>query len=571
MTITDQVFYLLTAFLALAMAILVFVQRPKDASVRSFAAFLLSVAGWVTSLQLYYLFSDTSSVILVGRLNYVFAEMTVFFLLLFAYNFPAKTVKVAAWLKWLLILSFAGSIFAVLGTDLIAENQFIRGINRETSFGNAFPWFTAYVIMLVVAGLVILYRKSQTSKGEELKHLRLFIYAWIVGTLGILVIFMVTPFMAGSQEWLRYGPYTALCCMLIYGYAVARQQMLKIRVLGTELFVASLILLFAINLALSVSEVDRTVSGISLALALVFGFLLIRNAEAETEKQTQVADLMVQLEQSNQQLREMSEAKSEFISIASHQLRTPVSVIKGYLALILEGHYGEIGTRLREKLQQLVDANERLVLLISNLLNVARIERGSVDFDCRETDITDLLRKAVKTMEVKVRGKDIKLIFQEPDKPLDRVYIDAGKVSEVVANLIDNSIKYTPVGSIEVSVADDKAKDMVIVRIKDTGIGMTKEDAPHIFEKFFRPSMPNPTFQAGNSMGIGLFICAKFLRSMGGNIYVEDTAPGRGTTMVVALPKRPLAVCAVEEHKNNGSGNGGKPQAPTGPDKPARP
>jgi len=529
------------------MAILVFVQRPKEPAVRSFAAFLLSIAGWVTSLQLYYLLVDTANVILIGRLNYVFAEMAVFFVLLFAYNFPARTIKAPRWLKWLIMLSFIATIVGALATDLVAENQLIRGIARQTNFGIGFPWFSAYIVFLVVTGLVLLYKKSQTATIEELKHLRLFIYAWLVGTLGILVIFMVTPFMANNQEWLRYGPYTALISMLIYGYAVAKQQMLKIRVLGTELFVAALILLFAVNFATAVSDVSRMIAGVSLTLGLIFGFLLIRNAESETEKHIQIQDLMTQLNESNQQLREMSEAKSEFISIASHQLRTPVSVIKGYLALILEGHYGEIGVRVREKLQQLVDANERLVLLISNLLNVSRIERGSVDFDCRETDIAELIRKAVIAMDIKVRGKELRLFFKEPQEPIDKVYIDAGKVQEVIANLVDNAIKYTPVGSIEVSVADEKKEDKVVVRIKDSGIGMEKEDAPHIFEKFFRPVKPSAPWQAGNSMGIGLYICAKFLRSMGGNIFVESTAPGRGTTMAVSLPKRPAAVCAVEE------------------------
>lgn len=547
MSIVDQVFYLLTAFLALAMAILVFVQRPKEPSVRAFAAFLISTAGWVTSLQLYYLLVDSASVILVGRLNYVFAELAVFFLLLFAYNFPSRTVKAPRWLKWLIIISFAATTVSALTTDLIAESGVIRGIARQTNIGTAFPWFAAYIVFLVVAGLALLYRKSQTATGEDLKHLRLFIYAWLVGTLGIIVIFMVTPMMAGKQEWLRYGPYTALVSMLIYGYAVAKQQMLKIRVLGTELFVATLVLLFAINLATAVSDVSRMIAGVSLSIGLIFGFLLIRNAESETEKHAQINDLMTQLNLSNQQLREMSEAKSEFISIASHQLRTPVSVIKGYLALILEGHYGEIGVRVKEKLQQLVDANERLVLLISNLLNVSRIERGSVDFDCRETDIIDLIRKAVATMLIKVQGKDVKLLFKESREHIDKVYIDAIKVTEVIANLVDNAIKYTPVGSIEVSVADDKKEDRVIVRIKDTGIGMEKEDAPHIFEKFFRPIKPSAPWQAGNSMGIGLYICAKFLRSMGGNIFVESTAPGRGTTMAVILPKRATAVCIAEE------------------------
>jgi len=544
MNIFDQISYFITSFLALAAGLVVYARRPKEAEVKAFAVFMLSIVGWIVTLHFYYLFSDTTGVILIGRLNGVFTELVIFFSLVFIYFFTGKN-KISVWLLWFIPLSIAALVGLTLGTDAIDENEIIRGIGRLSHFGPLFYGMAVYLASLLLAGAIVLMRNIRASGGDRRRQLISFATAWLVGLTFVVLTNLVLPMLTGSQEWRRLGPYAALFFVLLFGYAVARHELFNITLLAAEVMVFALLLLFVLNLSLSISPLNQTVAAVSAVIGMILGYLLIHSFRRECIQHSEVEGLAEQLGEANRHLRDMSEAKSEFISIASHQLRTPVSVIKGYLSLILEGNYGQVSPTVRDKLEQLAEMNERLVSLINNLLNVSRIEKDNVEFRCAETDVVGLVRKVMTDIAVKVRDGRARLVFREPPRPLVMVFIDADKLVEVLSNLIDNAVKYTDEGSIEISIADSDKDDHVIIRVKDTGVGMRHEDISHVFEKFFKPSKPSGQRQAGMSMGIGLYICSKFLHSMGGNIWVEATAPGAGTTMAVSLPKRATAICHV--------------------------
>ncbi len=550
MNIFDQASYFMTSFLALAAGIMVYARRPKETEVRAFAAFMLSIVGWIVTLYFYYYLSDPTAVILVGRLNSVFVELMVFFSLVFIYFFTGKA-WVPLWVRWFVPTSIVFIAGVTIGTDLIDENELIRGIGRLTQPGLLFYAIVIYLSSLIAAGLALLWRKIRSSYGGARRQLTAFAAAWIAGLALAATTNLFLPVVTGDQEWSRLGPYAALFFVLLFGYAVARHELFNITLLAAEVMVFALLLLFVLNFSLTVNPLNRAVGAVSAVIGLVLGYLLLRSFKRECIQRDDVQGLVDQLSAANKHLREMSEAKSDFISIASHQLRTPVSVIKGYLSLIIEGNYGPVSDTIREKLEQLSEMNERLVMLINNLLNVSRIEKDTVEFQCIETDIVGLLRKLVAGMSIKVRDRQLQMVFVEPRRPVVTAYVDVDKLIEVVSNLLDNAVKYTEEGSVEVSIDDSGRGNDVVIRVKDTGTGMRPDDISHIFEKFFRPTNPNGTRQAGMSMGIGLFICSKFLHSMGGNIWVESTAPGQGTTMAISLPKKASAMCAVTKSESS--------------------
>lgn len=556
MNIFDQVSYFMTSFLALAAGIMVYARRPREPEVKAFGAFMLSLVGWIVTLHFYYLLADTSGVILAGRLNGAFVELVILFSLVFIYYFTGKR-KISEWLLWFVPLSVVILVGLTLGTDMIDENEFVRGVGRLSSHGPLYYSMIIYMASLLAAGIVLLAQKIRASAGAARQQLVAFAAAWIIGLSLAIFTNLALPELTGNQEWSRLGPYAALFFVLLFGYAVARHELFNITLLAAEVMVFALVLLFVLNFSLSISPLNQVVAAVSAVLGIILGYLLIRSFRRECVQRSEVQGLADQLLEANKNLQEMSEAKSEFISIASHQLRTPVSVIKGYLSMILEGTYGSTPGVIREKLEQLAEMNERLVILINNLLNVARIEKDDLEFDCRESDIVGIIRQTIAQMSLnKLKERQLRIVFREPTPPPTPVYVDVIKLTEVLINLIDNAIKYTDKGSIEISVEDSTKDDSIIIRVKDTGIGMKSDDIAHVFEKFFRPSRPNGQRQAGMSMGIGLYICSKFLHSMGGNIWVESTAPGQGTTMAVSLPKRPAAVCAVDQAGRYSTGVG---------------
>ncbi len=545
MPLVYQAIYFVSVFLILAIGALVFFRRPKDTIVRLFAMLMVVTASWILSLYYFYLLIDSVSLVVVGRVNYVFAELIAYFAFLFARSFPEHERVLSKRSNLILTVLTAGLVVVTLCTDLVDENEVVRGIDRATSYGPLFPAFVAYYVGIAVASVVVLLNKIRKFEGRLKSQLLMFLVAWGGAAAFGATTNIFIPLFTRQSSTQHLGPLAAVFFAVVVGFAVVRFEMLNTTLIAAEFFMLALALLFVVNLSLAVSPIASVIDGFILVIGIAFGYALIRSVRKEVRDRERTHALADKLEVSNRSLRQLSDAKSEFISIASHQLRTPVSVIKGYLSLMKDGAYGTLGGALRDKIDQMFEMNERLIHLINNLLNVTRIERDKIEFYCRETDVVGIIVEVLGEMALEARGKKLQLIFNEPAKSLPKAFVDPDKLHEVIVNLVDNAIKYTPRGSVEVKAEYRPEAGQIHVRVKDTGRGMDEEDVTHVFEKFFRPKQDNAERQSGMSMGLGLFICAKFLRSMGGDIWIEQTAPGQGTTLAISLPVKASAACEI--------------------------
>lgn len=240
-------------------------------------------------------------------------------------------------------------------------------------------------------------------------------------------------------------------------------------------------------------------------------------------------------------LKQLDSAKNEFISIASHQLRTPLTSIKGFISMIREGDYGKIEKETDEALKKIFISNERLIKLVNDLLSLSRIESGRFTFIFRENDIGPLVKSILDNFKLEAQEKDIKLKYNKPKKPIKSFLFDRDKMHEVISNLIDNAIKYTLEGRIEVSLED--SKDKVSIIIKDTGKGMEKDEAKYIFEKFRRGIGSSNLNTEGT--GLGLYVCRKIVDAHKGKIYANSDGPEKGSQFIIELRKD----LKVEEEK----------------------
>ena len=235
-------------------------------------------------------------------------------------------------------------------------------------------------------------------------------------------------------------------------------------------------------------------------------------------------------DESNQ--KNLEEMKLDFVSMAAHELRTPLTVIRGYAELLDT----EIGSNLspehQEHLHRLTYNASNLGILIDNLLNVSKIERGSYKVEPTANDIIALIRNIITDMMDQANSKGQKLNFIEPSEKMPFVMADRSRITQVLINLITNAITYTPVGeSIEVSVR--KIDNFAEIRVKDTGIGIPKEAIPKLFTKFFRVS--SVLEQGSKGTGLGLFISKSIISMHGGEINVESEV-GHGSTFSFTLP-----------------------------------
>lgn len=251
--------------------------------------------------------------------------------------------------------------------------------------------------------------------------------------------------------------------------------------------------------------------------------------QREVEKATK------QLHHANEELKQLDRAKSEFISIASHQLRTPMTIIKGYISMLLEGSYGNIPKEEIEPLKKVFNSNNRLIALIESLLNISRIESGRLKYEFTKMDLSVVVDSVVDELGSNAEKKGLELIWKKLSKALPKVTIDAEKIRQVVLNLLDNAVKYTPKGKIEVSVV--KEKNNIVCRVKDTGLGMSREETINLFKKFSRGRRTALAFTGGT--GLGLYVGRMMVEVHGGKIWAESKGANKGSTFAFSLPLRP--------------------------------
>jgi len=242
------------------------------------------------------------------------------------------------------------------------------------------------------------------------------------------------------------------------------------------------------------------------------------------------------LREANIRLEQLDKAKSEFISLASHQLRTPLSIIKGYISMFLEGAWGETTKKQKEHLEKVYTSNERLIKLVEDLLTVSRIESGRLEFDFQLLDLANLTESIIKDFSQIAAKKELYLKYLKPARLLPKVKADSLKIRQVIQNLIDNALHYTEKGGATIQLKTEGNR--VVFSIEDTGIGISSEERVTLFEKFSRGKGVTKMHTEGT--GLGLYLAAKLVEAHQGRIWIESEGKGKGSVFYFELPVNKL-------------------------------
>src|SRR3989344_3156084 len=234
----------------------------------------------------------------------------------------------------------------------------------------------------------------------------------------------------------------------------------------------------------------------------------------------------------NAQLQELDKVKSEFISVAAHQLRTPLSAIKWTLGLLIDEHTENLTPEQRILLMKGFESNERIIKLINEMLVVTRIESGKIRLTFVPIHIEDLIESTVLDFASQAHVRKIALSFDAPKERLPFISADSEQIRNVIQNLIENSIRYTPEGG-SIGLSASVQDGMVHVSVTDTGIGIPERQQSSIFNKFFRAD--NAMKRRTDGSGLGLFIAKSIIEKHGGKLTF-DSIEGKGTTFSFTLP-----------------------------------
>lgn len=257
--------------------------------------------------------------------------------------------------------------------------------------------------------------------------------------------------------------------------------------------------------------------------------------------QGRIDEATKKLRRANEKLREMDETKDDFISMASHQLRTPLTSVKGYISMVLEGDGGKINHKQRDMLGQAFFSSQRMVYLIADLLNVSRLKTGKFIIEATPVNLAQIVKEEMEQLEETAASHSLKLTYDKP-KSFPDLMLDETKIRQVIMNFIDNAIYYTPGGG-QITVHLLDRKDTVELRVEDDGIGVPKSEQPHLFTKFYRAG--NARKQRPDGTGLGLFMAKKVVVAQGGSIIFESQE-GKGSTFGFIFSKNKLS---AEKHK----------------------
>jgi signal transduction histidine kinase len=296
-----------------------------------------------------------------------------------------------------------------------------------------------------------------------------------------------------------------------------------------------------------IALMDLTVGELSVAIQNIFRLEEIRSFASTLERE--VDEATSELRSSNEKLRELDATKDEFVSMASHQLRTPLTSVKGYISMVLEGDAGKISKQQRQLLGEAFTSSERMVHLIADFLNVSRLQTGKFVVDRKPFDLGQLIAQEVANITQIAESHNIKLHYKQAAR-VPTLYIDEGKMRQVVMNFIDNAIYYSPDGT-PVNVTLTLEDGEVVLRVIDKGMGVPDEAKKKLFGKFFRAE--NARKQRPDGTGVGLFLAKKVIDGHGGTVLFESTI-GKGSTFGFRLPVKKLSEPPSVDEQDAASG-----------------
>jgi signal transduction histidine kinase len=473
---------------------------------------------------------SVESTLFWAHLLYLSAAAIPYPYIFLSYLFIDEEYSFSKKFQTILFIPFAFIAFFSLYPNLLIKDV-ILGLGGEENiiiFNNTLHWiYGAYINAYFLYVYANFFRVFKSTKGLAKKQI-IFVF---IGTLTSTIIGVTTNLtlpLQGNFDYNWLGQVTIIIMVAVIFYAVIKHNLFKVKIITTEVFVFSLWGFVILRMLLQVNRTDQIIDGILFVITVVVGVLLIRSVIKEVQSKEMLAT-------AHEQLQLLDKQKSEFISIASHQLRTPMTAIGGYASMLLEGSFGKMSTDQKTSMRKIFNSNKRLVGLIDMLLSISRIESGKLKYEFEKANLTKIVDSVVEELKEASEKKKLELIWNGA-KDIPLLTLDTLKLRQVILNIIDNSIKYTKKGSVRVELYKEGKE--VLFKVKDTGFGMTAEEQAGLFNKFSRVGGKASASNTKGS-GLGLYVARMMVQVHGGKIWAKSEGPDKGSEFGFSLQINP--------------------------------
>lgn len=425
---------------------------------------------------------------------------------------------------------------------------------EQSLFTNYFHLFgvASFIAILIMAIVGYLRTKDKLFRRQiTLITIGIEFFIAIFFTATFLDSYLVSIGATGDYILGNYGLFGMTIFMAFLAYLIVKFKAFDIKLLGTQALVWALIILIGSQFFFIQSNTNRILTAITLVISAVVGLMIIRGIKKEVAQREKIEILAknlnglndrlevtnISLGKANDKLKELDHMKSEFVSLATHQIRGPLSAIKGYISLLVEGDYGTVPQTFNEPLDIIFKSTDSLSRIVTDFLDVSRIDLGQMKYEFTNFDFKELVFEVIKELKPNIEARGLQFREKIVDSPC-LIKADRTKLKQVLNNLIDNSNKYTKQGWLEVSV-ERSENDMggggkkVLFAVKDSGVGISKATMGELFQRFSRAKNANDTNILGT--GLGLYIAKKMVEANNGKVWAESEGEGKGAQFYVEL------------------------------------
>lgn len=538
------IFFVIILLINIFIGFIVFANGPKAKSNQYFFLLVVAITCWLFANFLENepaLSNEARTRLFI--LDFVFGVMPGIFFNIFCSYFPDNKVTVTSKIReitLLVFLFFCG--FSVATTDIVMRNiNFSNGV-IDADPGQFFWAYLVFIFGTIGNGLEMLFSKYRraSNKIERTQIVYIFTGFLIFTAIAAFINLILGSFILIPVEIARIGIYSVVIFSIFTAVAITKYELFNIKLILTEILIGAIALVLLYQVIVTSNLQWKLMDGVVFILFCFFGSQLIIANEKEIRQRKEAEFtamrervLRHEAEDLAKNLKHLNQAKTQFLLSTQHHLRSPLTIIQGYLSMVNEGSYGVIPVTAKDKIQISLNATQKLINLVNEMLDVAHFQMNRGSVFKQPTDIVRLISGIIEDLAKSAESKGIYLRFEKKTDQFPQIEVDPHGVREAIYNIVDNAIKYTQEGG--VTVVMEISKNTLRISVIDTGIGLSDHDRRNLFNRTFERGSRAKEINA-TGKGIGLYLAGQMIINNDGTIHAESEGRGKGATFIVELP-----------------------------------